>query len=354
MTTPTHTQALSLCTYCPKLCRFSCPVSEATSKETLTPWGKMSSLKRVEESPSSAPFSAKQTAYACTGCGHCQEYCKHHVDVEASLFPARRGLLESQEAPEAVQAEVKDFARRAPALSEALRDWRKTGLSSFHPGCSVLAQPSVLEDARAVLEAIAPGEMAAASQGEPPCCGYPLYAAGAIKEFQAHALVSRLRFPRGRLLVADPGCAYTFQVLYPRYGAPLDAVVETLPTFIEGRLPKTPKVVVPPVQYHDACYLGRRLQVYEAPRKVLAWATGEAPAELPFSQKDAPCSGAGGLLPKSLPGVAQRIAEETALLAEENEGKTLVTACASAKKMLSTTKASTAHWITVVRKALDV
>ena len=33
---------LEKCVFCPKLCRSACPVSNAEPRETLTPWGKMS------------------------------------------------------------------------------------------------------------------------------------------------------------------------------------------------------------------------------------------------------------------------------------------------------------------------
>jgi Fe-S oxidoreductase len=352
--TPDHQTALQLCTYCPKLCRFSCPVSETTVKETLTPWGKMSSLRRTEISTADASSSAKNTPFACTGCGRCQEYCKHHVDVSASLFPGRKHALESGDAPTPINDLVASFAERERALTERTQSWRKTGLSAFHPGCSVLKHPALLDDAQAVLEALAPGEFAIAAQGNVPCCGYPLYAAGAIDKFRSYAQTVARRFARGRLLVADPECAYTFQELYPKYGARLESVVETLPNFVEGRLPKQPKKAQAPVQYHDACYLGRRLGVYDAPRKVLTWATGSAPEEFAQNKKDAPCSGGGGLLPASSEAMSDAITAQAISLAKEHGEHTIVSACANATERFQKNNANAEHWLSVVRKALDI
>ena len=43
--------ALETCTYCPKLCRTVCPVSNAEPREALTPWGKMSSAYHLAPCP---------------------------------------------------------------------------------------------------------------------------------------------------------------------------------------------------------------------------------------------------------------------------------------------------------------
>ena len=37
--------SLTYCTYCPKLCRHTCPVSNATARETLTPQTKMATMR---------------------------------------------------------------------------------------------------------------------------------------------------------------------------------------------------------------------------------------------------------------------------------------------------------------------
>ena len=48
------------------------------------------------------------------------------------------------------------------------------------------------------------------------------------------------------------------------------------------------------VLFHDSCYLGRHNDVYEAPRELIAKATGRAPAEFGRSRDNSFCCGAGG------------------------------------------------------------
>lgn len=349
--TPDQNLALRLCTYCPKLCRFSCPVSEATGKETLTPWGKMSSLARTlsrREHPSPA---AALVPYACTGCQRCQEYCQHGVDVSASLFSGRGRSVKAGLSPQGAREVLSSFERRAPALRTLLADWPREGGWRYHPGCSALSAPETVEDTRVVLKTLAPGEVGALEDAA--CCGYPLYAAGFEERFRDHARRVGEALKEKKLVVGDPGCAYTFRVLYPAQGAEAPKEVKTLPEKIAPLLPARAASPTPRPRYHDACHLGRRLGVFEEPRRALAWAAGEAPEELPQSHKDAPCSGGGGLLPQTDPTTASAIARDALALADESPNNApLVTACPTARKMLARAGADAFDWISWIRKAL--
>jgi Fe-S oxidoreductase len=90
------------------------------------------------------------------------------------------------------------------------------------------------------------------------------------------------------------------------------------------------------VLWHDPCQLGRGLGIYEAPRAVLTRVLGRAPGELTPSRDQAVCSGAGGLLPSTMPAVARAIArarldDARRTAKDERDGRivTVVTGCAS-------------------------
>ena len=82
-------------------------------------------------------------------------------------------------------------------------------------------------------------------------------------------------------------------------------------------------------RYHDPCQLGRGLGVYEAPRRVLTRVLGRAPEEFPANGKSASCSGAGGLLPVTMPDASRRIASTRQAEHQAAGGGDIVTACAS-------------------------
>ena len=41
-----YQKALELCTYCPKLCRHTCPVGNAERREAVIPQAKMATIRR--------------------------------------------------------------------------------------------------------------------------------------------------------------------------------------------------------------------------------------------------------------------------------------------------------------------
>ena len=81
---------LETCVYCPKLCRSACPVSNAEPRETLIPWGKMSTafFAARGDVPLSESFDAP--AWACTGCYACREACDHRNEVAHTLVISER------------------------------------------------------------------------------------------------------------------------------------------------------------------------------------------------------------------------------------------------------------------------
>ena len=61
-----HEQAYTYCAYCPKLCRFSCPVSEATHTESHSTWGKMTAAHLVSTEKRALDESTAKALHACT------------------------------------------------------------------------------------------------------------------------------------------------------------------------------------------------------------------------------------------------------------------------------------------------
>jgi Fe-S oxidoreductase len=136
------------------------------------------------------------------------------------------------------------------------------------------------------------------------------------------------------VLVADAGCAEALLGRYPDVGVSLGPRVELLIELAASALPSMVPVgrsagVPPALRYHDPCQLGRGLGVYEAPRRVLARVSGRAPAEFIAHGKGAACSGAGGLLPVTMPDVAGEIASARQGEHQAAGGGEIVTACAS-------------------------
>ncbi len=330
-----HRRELAYCAHCPKMCRFSCPVSGATGKETHTPWGKMSAA--FQHLTGARPFDEHGGAalYACTGCMRCRTYCRHGNEVGLSLFEARAEAVDDGEGPRAIDLLKERFASGNPFGLDLFARAKEICLEEdgrpYFPGCTALArEPGMVHAALNAaggfgLRLTLPRALVGC------CCGYPLWAAGLKAEFVERAeAFARAADGLSELVVGDPGCAFALLVAYPRVGVELRPKIVLLVDLLADRLEyafgRAPLRLN--VSYHDACLLGRGLGRYEGPRRLLRAAVGEF-LEAVENRADAGCSGGGGLLPLTMPDAAQAVARAQA---KEHgaPANRIVTACPSA------------------------
>jgi len=328
--------ALEKCVFCPKLCRSACPVSNAEPRETITPWGKMSAAWMAAHGDTPAGISHAAPAWACTGCFACREVCDHRNPVADVLLDARSAFVRSGAAPAAATRTLGAFARHdaetRAAARELASDSRCDALAAdaLLVGCGYLRKAP--EEARDAVDA------ATRLSGKPvavvdACCGLPLLLAGDAEAFARHARATAAELSRhSRIIVVDAGCALALRRRYPGAGVGVDARIELLVEAAERMLPllsAVPREKDEPVRWHDPCQLGRGLGIYEAPRAVLARALGRTPEELDDRRDLAVCSGAGGLLPSTMPDVSSDIAGARLAAHARAGGGRVVTACAS-------------------------
>ncbi|MCS6898939.1 MAG: (Fe-S)-binding protein [Myxococcales bacterium] len=333
---------LETCVYCPKLCRAACPVSSAEPKESLTPWGKMSTV--YFQARGDAPLDEEHSAlaWACTGCHGCRERCDHRNEVASSLWEARFAWFERGLAPAAARRVV---ARHGALLTELAR--ASADLSPSDPqgtpvllGCGyVLRLPDVARDALSVARALI-GPIRILDR----CCGLPLLQAGDMAGFHREIQILTAEFPPP--LVLDPGCALALRKagIHPRL------LVEEAVAHLErfSTVGTTGEV-----RYHDPCQLGRGLGVYEAPRVLLARVLGRAPGEFAERRQQAACSGGGGLLPRTMPEVSRAIARSRVQAHEQAGSGEIVTACASSLRKLREAGAQVSDLTTWLARALQ-
>lgn len=352
---------LERCVFCPKLCRTACPVSNAEPRETLTPWGKMSMAYFVaNESVALAPSFA-DPAWACTGCFGCREHCDHKNDVTGTLFEARSALVENGVAPASAKRVIERFDEKSSVLGKSadtlsvLSEVDDAAPTAVLLGCAYAR--SAPEESRHAVRATAKlvgGKVSILKV----CCGAPLLYAGDKKRFlQQGEMLAQAVKHKERVVVIDAGCAATIRVHHAANGIGMIAPVEH---FAEraarelGQMQSVPGLGDGPVRYHDPCQLGRGLGVYEQPRALLSRALGRAPDEFERRRDDARCSGAGGLLPVTMPDVSKTIARGRIDEHEAQGGGTVVTACASSLKTFRKQGAKAVDLVTVVARALGV
>lgn len=333
-----HEHDHTWCAYCPKLCRFACPVSEAEPRESLTPWGKMTLVHVVAEGSWSLEPSTAAAFWGCTGCMRCRTHCAHGNEVADTLRSGRAAARRAGLEPSAAAGMIEGFAAReqkAAEVAAGMDPGKPEAKTAYLPGCSaLLAQPDDVAATMRLLETVADGPVALEAGA---CCGLPLLNAGDEIGFRRAAeTLGRRLASRSTVLVGDPGCAFALATLYPRRGIYVPAKPVVLAEYVAVRLPRLgtknkPLDVV--AAYHDPCHLGRGLGVYDAPRTIMRRLVAEL-RELPHSREDAECCGGGGGLPRTMPDAARKIAARRLEDANEVGADLIVTACPSCKRQL--------------------
>jgi Fe-S oxidoreductase len=329
--------ALEKCVFCPKLCRSACPVSNAEPRETITPWGKMSLAWMVAHGDVPVDGTHAAPAWACTGCFACREACDHRNPVTDVLLDARDALVRKGAAHPGAARMLARFAQHEARTRVAARD-----LSLHHPGVRPEASQALLVGCGYFLSAPTEArdaiDAAVALTREPvalvsACCGLPLRLAGDARAFQRHARnVARSLAKRSRVLVVDAGCALALKRRYAQDDVEIASKVELLVEVAarsRSPLARVAGAIDEPVRWHDPCQLGRGLGIYDAPRIVLTRALGRQPDELDDRREQAACSGAGGLLPATMPEAARAITDARLEAHAHAGGGRIVTACAS-------------------------
>lgn len=330
--------SLSYCTYCPKLCRHACPVALVDARETVTPQTLMATLSLLRSRRVDDPQQAAAMLYSCTGCLACTTVCLHHVMPGKHLLEARAEVRRAGWGHPALGRLAEEVRRAAVEMSRASRQAvasnrvRAEAQVAYFPGCE---KPEASAISLALFDRIG-AEYVGVADVSLGCGGYPLLAAGFNEEFRAHAeeLAGQLQ-GYARVVVACPSCAWVLKTVYPAHGIEVRPEVLHLVEFLEQFAERLPvRKVRSEAFYHDPCYLGRHLGIYEPPRRLLRKAVSQV-REFSRNRDMAECCGGGGVLPRTSPRLASAIAAHRRVEVLEAGVKLVVTSCPTCKRQLA-------------------
>ena len=175
---------------------------------------------------------------------------------------------------------------------------------------------------------------------DPGCCGSTLYDYGFWDQLPAlvEAKWDKIKsFGKKKLLFVDPHCQEFMTNKYAKIIDDFDGfkgqhITEILlDGFAKGKL-KSKKMKKVTVSYHDPCFLGRGLGIYEPPRQVLKHLAGVNLVEMKRNREQSFCCGA-----RALGSYFRDFSEETAKerIAEflETKADLLITACPYCKEI---------------------
>ena len=349
---------LSRCYYCLK-CTAGCPSAPAM------PYGP-AQMVRLAQLGLKDPLLESPSIWFCLPCETCGARCPNEISI-ARLTQALRQMAMEEKGEElkgqaGIQAlrtlgeniltthniSAEDNSHRLmwsenlERVPEGLE--RKAGaqtlyfvgcVSSFFPMTYVIPQAfvQILEQA---------GESFTALGGEEWCCGYPLLMAGmgAQAEETVRHNVERVRdLGVRRVATTCPACYHMWRHFYPdilgeEVGVEGVHSTQLLAELLdEGRLKlkATPRRVT----YHDPCDLGRKNDLYDAPRRVLEGVPELSLQEMSDTRRDALCCGGGGNVETFNPELVGELSERRFRQALETEAEVIVSACPQCERTLT-------------------
>lgn len=350
-----YKRELEYCTFCPRLCRFECPVALVEYNETFTPTSKMM-LVYMSEMGIVEQDKVKETFYMCVDCKHCITPCIHRIDVPKVLISARAKVIENGKADDNIKKFSSSLEKYNHPYSHIMEDNLKELLHDidndnerdqqsfsgknnervlYFPGCTALRFNKEL--VKGTLSLLNKLGINADLMDQPLCCGYPGYAAGNMDWFKKTAMkLSQALNKYDVVLSTCPTCINTFKNIYIRYGINIKAKPEHLLEYISplikqflDKIDKEDKIVA----YHDPCHLGRHLGVYDVPRQLIDLVYTKR-VEFQWTKEDANCCGGGGDLPLTHPKTSEKIAHKRMNEFKDTKADILLTACPSCVRWL--------------------
>ncbi|HET7506370.1 MAG TPA: (Fe-S)-binding protein [Kofleriaceae bacterium] len=330
---------LDNCTFCPKMCRHACPVSTASGRETYIPQVKMDRLNQLRLGR--GPWTADSTdpLWACTGCRHCTLYCDHDNEPGLVLFTGRAASVARGVTHPALAGYPERFRAREHRLSAQLALMFAPRLAAegelgYWPGCDAIDKSATdIAAALALFDRVGLEQVRIVDAPQ-ACAGYPLLAAGHRDLFRWHAgrVASSLRGFR-KVAINCSACLYALRAQYPAEGVNLRTEVVSLADLLA---PAAANLACPltrrSVYYHDPCYHARYNGVIEQPRRALSQLAEVR--ELGWNRTDTECCGGGGLLPKTMPHIADQMSKRRLGEIQAAGGGMVVTSCATCAFML--------------------
>jgi Fe-S oxidoreductase len=320
---PRHDEPLAqaaLCSLCPKLCRPTCPVQNATGRESAAPWRISDAVVRGVMSGWTAEGAAQVAQ--CTGCLACAQPCLPGTNLPEESRAARAAAYAAgAPLPAALAIRDRVAATGSPRRTPLPQRHDAGATTALLLGCP--ATEGIAEAALALFAAA--GEPVTTVDG---CCGAVLADLGLPPSPAAVTGVDRV-------VAVTPSCARMVRDEWPRLAVaapPVVTAVEWLASMLD-RLPLVP--ATGPVAWHAPCTLTRALGVVDPPLHVLR-ALGYDVREPAATGLDTRCSGAGAAYPLVDRGGAEAVAAVRRAELETLDAP-VVTACPSAGNALGAT-----------------
>jgi len=258
----------------------------------------------------------EEAAWSCTTCGYCVEVCPVGNEPMVDILRARQDLvmMESNFPKDAMETfeKMENYGNPWGLSPQDREKWmegrdvplmreKKEADVLYWAGCSGAYDTRGKEISQAVVDVMKKAGVDFASLGnEETCTGDSARRIGNEYLFQMMAAQNMETFDQykfKKIVTQCPHCFTTLKNDYAELGAELDVVHHSQyigELVSEGKI-KPQAWLDEDVTYHDACYLGRHNDEYDAPRDVIQSILKDGNlVEMEQTKDESFCCGAGG------------------------------------------------------------
>ena len=295
--------------------------------------------------------SVAELAFTCTGCLACDSNCgiirsqNPHVDPWDIIRLLRYESVKRGFIPEGSVKQIYDKVRKNEYYLDRHKSRFKVldkisnvkaDIVIFAECFHIQAQNQIAESVASLLAKIGNPVTLFSEKG---CCGSTLYDLGFWEQLEPliKANWAKMKELKDRTFVfINPHCQEFVVKRYPEtvaesIGLQNRHISQLLADALkDGRL-KNKKADKIKVSYHDPCYLGRGLAIYDAPREILASLDGVELVEMERNRENSFCCGARGL-GNYLPNISEETARERLSEFQVTGAELLITACPYCKE----------------------
>ena len=261
--------------------------------------------------------------YSCTTCNSCVLTCKDisaGIPVLEIIERGRKLLLEMGLGPSPAHKEVLEslnkygnpYGKPASKRLDWLKDLEKDEKLAYKMipgndhvdvllfvGCTASFEEDLQKVAKAVVLLL---ERSKANYGilkEEKCCGSParqIGDEGLFTNLSGAVMGVVLESKVGQIVTISPHCYHSFKNEYPESfrKIKIQHYTEFFSDMVENEMLLPRRKIEKTVTFHDPCYLGKRNEIYDAPRKIISRIPGIKLAEMKSNKRDSLCCGGGG------------------------------------------------------------